>query len=359
MEKLPPIPTPIAQRWREFRIQVLPFCVFFSLLTSIVFLWKMHIQPITVIGSAETNLVSVTSLQDGIISELLVERFQNVTTGQVIAVVANTDPELVKAQIESVQADIKVLAARNSVDVKRTDQAYQEFRQNLLSHRVDQAVDQAHWFNASNVLWRAEAEFKTGAGNPAKVDAARSECDALAASIEARGKQIADLDKSLAELAEKQGGVEPDVWAEAIDKKARELELMLKPATLLAPINGMVSVVHHVKGERILRGTPVISISDPETRRIIGYVRQPVSVIPTTNDFVQITTRSQPKRTARGKILRVGSQMEPINPALLSVDAKRVEVGLPILVEVPPDIRLLPGEYVNLFVDYTPDASRR
>ncbi len=191
------------------------------------------------------------------------------------------------------------------------------------------------------------------------MDAARSECAALAASIEERGKQIADLDKSLAELSKKQGGAEQDVWAEAIDKKARELELMLKPTTLLAPINGMVSVVHHVKGERILRGMPVISISDPETRRIIGYVRQPVSVVPTTNDFVQITTRSQPKRTARGKILRVGAQMEPINPALLSLDAKRVEVGLPILVEVPPDIRLLPGEYVNLFVDYAPGASRK
>ena len=161
-----------------------------------------------------------------------------------------------------------------------------------------------------------------------------------------------DLDKSRAELAEKEKSGEPDAFAEAIEKKAKELELMLQPSKLRSPINGIISMVHHVKGERIIRGMPVVSISDPETKRIIGYIRQPVTDVPTTNDFVQITTRSQIRQIARGRILRVGAQMEPINPALLAPDSKRMEVGLPILVEVPPGIRLLPGEYVNLVVDY-------
>jgi hypothetical protein len=69
---------------------------------------------------------------------------------------------------------------------------------------------------------------------------------------------------------------------------------------------------------------------------------------------VLISTRTQPPRLARGRVLRIGSQMEPINPALLAPDSKRLEVGLPILVEVPPNIRLVPGEYVNLVVEYAP-----
>src|SRR5882672_3974059 len=105
-DKLPPIPTPVSQRWREFRIQVLPFVVFLSVLAGIVYLWRSYVQPVGVIGYADTNQVNVTSLQDGIISELLVERFQNVSTGQVIAIVVNTDPELVKAQVDSALADI-------------------------------------------------------------------------------------------------------------------------------------------------------------------------------------------------------------------------------------------------------------
>jgi multidrug resistance efflux pump len=354
MEKLPPIPTPASQRWREFRIQVLPFVLFLCLLVGIVYLWKSYVQPVGIIGSAETNLVNVTSLQDGMISELFVERFQNVTTGQVIAVVVNTDPELIKAQIESVQADIKVLAARNEVDIKRTEQAYYSFRQDLFARRVEQRVDQVNLVLATIEFRRADLQLKQGIGNAADVDATRAKMDAYTASIEERAKQLADLERSLNELGEKGKVPEVDAFAEAIAKKATELELMLKPSTLKSPISGMVSMVHHVKGERILRGMPIVSISDPETRRIIGYVRQPVTVLPTTNDFVLISTRTQPPRLARGKVLRIGSQMEPINPALLAPDSKRLEVGLPILVEVPPSIRLVPGEYVNLVVEYAP-----
>src|ERR1051325_7697827 len=98
-DKLPPIPTPASQRWREFRIQILPFIVFVAIMSGIVYLWRAYVQPSGVIGSAETNMVSVTSLQDGLITDLYVERFQNVATGQVVAVVSATDPELLKAQI--------------------------------------------------------------------------------------------------------------------------------------------------------------------------------------------------------------------------------------------------------------------
>lgn len=351
-DKLPPIPTPASQRWREFRIQVLPFVVFLSILTCIVYLWKSYVQPVGVIGYADTNLVNVTSLQDGMISELFVERFQSVTNGQIIAVVVNTDPELIIAQVESVKADIKMLAARNAVDQQRTDQAYREFRQELLKLFVDQATDQINAILASNEVQRVEAQFKAGILSLAALESERAKRDAYAAALEERGKQMTDLQKSLDDLAAKEKNGEPDPFAEGIDKKTMELQLMLKPSHLKSPINGMVSMVHHVKGERILRGMPIVSINDPETRRIIGYVRQPVTRVPSTNDFVTISTRTQPRQTARSQIIHVGAQLEPINPALLAADSKRMEVGLPIVVAVPVGIRLVPGEYINLVIDY-------
>ncbi len=353
-EKLPPIPTPVSQRWREFRIQVLPFVVFLCILVGVVYLWKTYVQPVGVIGAAETNLVNVTSLQDGLLQQLFVERFQSVTQGQVIAVVVNTDPALIKAQVDSVQADIKVLEERNRVDIQRGFQAYQQFRQDSLKLRVDQATDGVNWQNASNELYRAEIGFKDGVVTAAALDSAKARRDAYAAAIEERGKQMLDLEKSLAELAEKQKPTGIDAFADAIEKKAVELELMLKPNVLKSPINGMVSMVHHLQNERILRGMPIVSISDPNTSRIVGYVRQPVTVLPTTNDFVQITTRSQPRQIGRGQILHVGSQFEIINPAMISADAKRMEIGLPILVSIPSSIRLVPGEFVDLHIHYVP-----
>ena len=353
-DKLPPIPTPATQRWREFRIQFLPALVFAVVLCGIVFLWRSYVQPVGVIGYAQTNVVNVTCLQDGLISELLVERFQYVTVDQPIAVVVNTDPELIKAQIESAQADIKMMQARTKVDIDRTTQSFQQFRQVMFTQRVAQVQDQVNWILASNKFMRAELLFKQGSGPLADVDSTRAERDAYAGSIDERGRQMVDLQKSLEELAEsrKSNGVNVlDPFTDGVEKKARELELMLKPSILKAPISGMISRVQHVKGERILRGMPVVSITDPETRSVIGYIRQPVTNVPTTNDYVRITTSSQPKVSGRGKIIHIGAGLEPINPALLSVDTKRMEVGLPIVVTVPPNLRLLPGEYVNLTIE--------
>src|ERR1043166_3234465 len=122
-EKLPPIPTPVSQRWREFRIQILPFIVFLGILSGIVYLWKTYVQPSGIIGYAETNMVNVASLQDALVTELAVERFQNVVTGQVIAVVSATDPELLKAQITAAQADLEVLRRRMETDQLQNEQS--------------------------------------------------------------------------------------------------------------------------------------------------------------------------------------------------------------------------------------------
>src|SRR4030095_8045236 len=121
-DKLPPIPTPASQRWREFRIQVLPFVMFLAVIVAIVVLWKSYVQPIGVIGFAETNQVNVTSLNDGLIVSLFVEPFQVLTQGQVVAIVIGTDPELLKAQTASAQADLEVLRERIKVDMTRVFQ---------------------------------------------------------------------------------------------------------------------------------------------------------------------------------------------------------------------------------------------
>src|SRR5262245_4788595 len=114
-DKLPTIPTPASQRWREFRIQVLPFVMFLAVLVAIVVLWKNYVQPIGVIGFAETNQVSVTSLSDGVIEQLYIESFQMVTQGQSIALVVGTAPDLLRAQVASAQSDLQVLDDRMKI----------------------------------------------------------------------------------------------------------------------------------------------------------------------------------------------------------------------------------------------------
>ena len=352
-DKLPPIPTPVSQHWREFRIRVLPFIVFAVLIAGIVVLWRGFVQPSGIVGFAETNAVNVVATQDGLLSILSVKRFQIVTKGQEIGLIINTDPELLKAQITSAQADLKVLAERNDVDIQRADQSYQQFRQQLYSDQTAQATDAPKWQLASNEFRRATEGLKTGIETEATFDAKKFAFQTLTATIGGRDAQITELKRTLAELESRRRGSNgvPSAFAEAYEAKAEELRLMLKPSTVRAPIAGMISMVHHFGGERVLRGMPIVTISEPQANNVIGYLRQPIVNKPLTNAVVQITTRSQPRIIALGHIVHVGAQLEPINPALLSVDTKRMEVGLPILISVPQGVKLTPGEFVDVSIE--------
>ena len=347
-DKLPPIPTPASQRWREFRIQVLPFIVFAGLIVGIVILWRGFVQPVGIVGFAETNAVNVVATQDGLLATLSVERFQMVTKGQEIGMIINTDPELLKAQITAAQADIEVLRARNMVDQDRSEQSFQQFRQDLLNHRVAQATARINWIVASNAFRRTDELFKANQESPARYDADKGSLDAITATIAERERQIEDLTRSLAALQAKRKANTIDAFDKAIDAKQRELELLLKPSSVKAPITGMISMVHHYGGERVLRGMSIVTITEPEANHVIGYIRQPIVNKPQTNSTVQITTRSHPRIIAQGHVVHVGAQLEPINPALLSAETKRMEVGLPILVSVPQGVKLTPGEFVDL-----------
>jgi multidrug resistance efflux pump len=350
-DKLPPIPTPASQRWREFRIQVLPFVMFVLILVAIVVLWRNYVQPIGVIGFAETNQVSVTSLTDGIIETLYVDSFQSVTQGQVIAIVTMTSPDLIRAQIVSAQADVQLMGDRMMIDHERVRQNLLDAEQKLLEYKVDQAAAQSELGLRATEFKRAETEYSQKILSQADFDRAKIAFDTLAGQIKARNEAIDSLAKSL-ELMRKTDKNQPTGVDSALNAKRDELELLLKPSTLRAPIDGMVSIVHKRQGERILRGDSVATILDPVARRIIGYVRQPVSLVPTTNDNVQILKRTAPSLATQGRIERIGAQFEFINPALLAADSKRMEVGLPILVSVPPGFPLVPGEYVTLTINY-------
>jgi len=351
-DKLPPIPTPASQRWREFRIQVLPFVMFIAVIIAIVVLWRSYVQPIGVIGFAETNQVNVTTLSDGLIETLLVESFQVVTQGQLIAVVNNVAPDLAKAQNESAKADLEVKREEITVDTDRVAQNIFDAEQRLQNDIRAQAADRQEWILRSNRVQRAKKEYDTKIISDADYETITSQYAILSISIESRQTAIDLQTKSLEaarQNAKKTTGTSIDAAQAA---KEHELVEILKPNYLKSPIDGMISVVHHRKGERILRGESVVTIVDPVARRVIGYVRQPVSTLPTTNDLVHIVKRTAPSTTTPGRIERVGAQFEFINPALLSSDTKRMEVGLPILVSVPPGFPLVPGEYVTLTIEY-------
>ena len=50
MDDKSPIPVPPAQRWREFRIQLLPYVIFIAVAIVIAALWKRVVAPVNMVG---------------------------------------------------------------------------------------------------------------------------------------------------------------------------------------------------------------------------------------------------------------------------------------------------------------------
>ena len=354
MDSLPPIPTPPAQRWREFRIQILPIIIFLGIIGAIAMMWRNFVQPSGMVGEVETVKANVISLHDGVIAALHVDRFQYVTNGQVIGSIISTDPDLLKATIASIESDLKVLRARMRLDERRNEQSVLQLKMDLLQEKLLLRTAMALLNVATNKLKRAEKlVLRDQVESQDVLDIAQAEFDKLQTEIEVRTDTIAQREAALKELETTQGGAGNDSYInEAIKAKEDELELTLKPSEIKAPRDGVISAIYRRTDERVVRGEPILTIAANSAERIVGYIRQPVQTIPNESDVVVVRTRTQRRQVGEGQILKVGAQFEVINPALISVDSNRVEMGLPVLISLPKGMTVSPGEFVDLSIRY-------
>lgn len=359
---LPPIPTPSAQRWREFRIQILPLIIFAGVLVAVALMWKNFVQPSGIVGEVEAVKANVISLKDGTLVELTVDRFAVVTKDQPIGLILGTDPALLEASLTAISAELKLMQARMELDKTRNLDAYTQLRISLLTEKVALSLAQVRVKQADSEFQRMSKLYELKivgsgpsiGGNDFGYEVAERDRDALQIEIADRTKLVEQLGKdiqNLEDLGVAQLVPRDPVIEENIRAQQEKLRLEEKPVILKAPVDGVVSFIFKRAGEKVVRGEPLVTISVPTSDRIIGYLRQPLGALPTTNDTVTVRTRTVKRQIGSAQVLRVGAQLEPINPAL-TTDPARIELGLPFLITLPPGFNLVPGEFVDLSIQY-------
>lgn len=352
MDSLPPIPTPPAQRWREFRIQILPIIMFVAVLGAIAMMWRSFVQPSGIVGEVEALRANVISLHDGVIADLQVDRLQFVTNGQVIGKIIRADADTLGASIASIQSDLKVMRARMFLDEKRNEQSALQLRLDLAEDRMLRDVAIAAMILASNTLYQTEYLASQNVDSPLTLNIHQAEFQKFQTEVDVRTKNIEDRVRMIKEYEANSGKPIDPLIDQAIQAKEDELEETLKPSNIRAPISGVISAIYRRTQERVVRGEPILTVAATGAERIVGYIRQPVQIIPSENDVVIVRTRTQKRQVGQGQILKVGAQFEAINPALISTDSNRVEMGLPILVSLPRGMTVSPGEFVDLSIRY-------
>ena len=126
MEPLPKIPTPPRLIWREFRHRAFPVLVFAAAVVTATVLWREQAGVPHLVGEGESVTSLVTTVEDGTLLELLVDRYEAVEKDQVIGQFRVSDPDSVRVELAAIAADLQVMHTRLAQDQQRILQDYEQ-----------------------------------------------------------------------------------------------------------------------------------------------------------------------------------------------------------------------------------------
>ncbi|MBN9693211.1 MAG: HlyD family efflux transporter periplasmic adaptor subunit [Verrucomicrobia bacterium] len=360
MDKLPRIPSPPSVWFRELRIAVLPFLTFAIVLGLTVVTWRSYVGPTSLVGEVEMVRNFISSPQSGRLISLNVGLLDTVTAGQPLGQIQPADPRVLASQLALGRARIGYL--RDAMDARLRQQnneiAYVQLRLDWLTQRAELAT-----LRAQQAYFRKELERQerfqgdaSGFARPNELEIAQRDHLSLQADIEERTKLVTELEQAITRLTPEEDKLNeeaPAALRSALEIEERELRILeeqLGSITLVASVDGVVSGIHRRKGENVAEGELILTLSGNHPTRVVCFIRQPISVDVRTNMTVEVRSRGRNREAAMGRVLSVGTQLEPISPQLLprGTSSNVIEYGLPFLVSLPPGLGVLGGEAVDL-----------
>ena len=351
-EPLKPIPSPPEHLWREFRINVLPLLVFVAAVIGAGIIWRREIASPMAIGEVEAIHADVTTTLDGIVTELKVQPFQRVNAGDPIALLSIVDGETFKANLARIEGNLKITRAQLTQTQVRNDQEYQRLRLDLLDQKVALATARVNLEFAESNLVRVKKLFEEKIDSEALYDQARTSRDALLIEIKERTQLIAELGQALLTLQPPSHAPQNPLVNDAVAAAEALLRQAEQPILLRSPIDGIVSTIARRPGERIMAGTAIATVSASRSEHIIGFVRQPLAIEPKIGMTVQVRTRTPSRQMALSKVLQVGGEVQMVAaPVRIRGSGNTPERGLPFLLSLPPELKLHPGELVDLILN--------
>lgn len=349
-----PVPIPLGRRWSRFRQAVIPPLVFVAAALTVAHLWRDHFHPLDIQGEALHSAVTLVAPEAGYLAALLVAPGALVDAGDPVAVVMGTDPELLESGLAVLRAEVDLLLAGMDplIPRRRADYDHQQLMVSLMGQRIDLATARIRLTQAEVELRRVTELARDNAVSQADVERAQLEVDALGAEIDGREQLVNTLQDNLEslDLTPPAGSVAADLDpVEAAIRvhqaRLRLLETQSKAHTMTAPAAGVVGRDLRRGGEYVLAGEPVAVISSTEPEQLVGYLPQPLRFTPESGMRVEVITRTQPRRRAETAVLSV-------DPAFVvppeTAPLPRSRRYLPLVIQVPGELGLRPGEWVDL-----------
>ncbi len=358
MSQRTPIPVPATLKWREFRYRVLPLITVSVTTLAVVALWITCVDAPTVIGKAVARKASVITPISGTLLTINVSKFEQVTEGDVLALI---QPIGIKNQLDSLRLEIDLIRDRIDpiVEKKRNAVSYYRLRLEWLQQRVSLASSKVSLQRAENELARDKKLFDEKLISADRFDQSQKNVDALRAEVGEATNMVIELGSALDGLHALDAANNTDqleqqlsVAVQRQEEHLKRLEEISEPRQLLAPMSGKVTSLNHVRGETIMDGDRVLVITAEESTQLIAYLKPPIPDTLTPGAPIRIQTRGQNRRTATTKVEGISPDWETLAQAgepTMTTEFS-LNIGLPVLLTLPPELKVRPGELVDIFL---------
>ena len=361
---LPPIPTPPAQRWREFRLLYLPRACFVAGVVLAVVLWSRWVALSTTVAEAQLTQAEVRAAHAGVVAGLDVALLQPVAAGQVIGQLFVANTQVLEATLAVIRAEVGMLTATSQgvTDRQRMAIEWERLQLESMSHRVELAGLKIRLQQAEEEISRTRPLREAGLVTEETFSQLNTNRAALAAQAAEQTRLVAHLEtlirKHAPPAAQADALSSETAMAAALkvqDAKLKLAEAQLAPQPLVAPIAGVISQIVRRPGEAVSAGEPILRIDATRPERLVFYLRQPLALEPKLGMTAQVSTRSGERRVAVAKVMEVGAVMEPVPTSLLAAmrlpPSTLPELGLRVQLSVPDALVLRPGEHVDVAIE--------
>jgi len=214
-------------------------------------------QPDTVQGQGDATEIRVSGKLPGRVVKLYVEEGQHVQAGDTLVHIHSS---VMDAKMEQAAAMESAAAATNrKVDAGTRSQiiagAYDLYRQAAAARNIAQKTWQ-----------RMENLFAKGVVSEQKRDEAKAAYDAAVAGENAARSQW-ELAKSGAQSEDKQAAA---AMVDVARGGVREAGAILEDSYLIAPCDGVVTVIYPHESELVMTGAPIMTLQKPDTYAVFN-----------------------------------------------------------------------------------------
>lgn len=367
-------------------LRVLPVLVWSVAVLCVVGLYHRRTARFEVVGLAQPDVRQVAATCDARLISVPFQLFDKVQEGDTVAVLSiELDDEVIDAELEIITAEMNHLEAL-AIEIRKNYEAAiftqeSEWWAELRAFTADivttqRAIRDANESLENNqaILYKMDKEIEsfrrehgadlgTDISLFTRLQTMKTNRDKLSEQIERGEEKLVKLLKELEEAKERKEeyikyrpkpGTDPNealhviaLQKEAYERRKDVLKERREKLVLTAPCDGYVSLIQSEVGEAVMQGVEILRIAKEKPLAIIAYANEGIVGQLSIGKRVEVVKGSMPPQKGSSKVTYIGPAVEQL-PQRLWGNPNFPQWGRPLLIEIPLDMKLIPGEMVGI-----------